>query len=597
MTPLLSGPAFTRSSGGRAAPVSGKYAADLPQNRFHAPFGLLQSLEELASKGSLEMANAVGATAGFGTGRQETLFALGRHGLSRPISESGGPSQGNRLRQRLLAVAMLAATTGGFNYRATAQTQALIIESRQAQQAMITGDYARAIKLYRGLVHALPNNVGLVLDLGLALHSAGRYREAVPRLEAYLRQQPGATKVWFLLGLDELHAREPQQAAAALAHVVKAEPDNNRARLELSQALMGAGHLRQALSDLQELTRRAPQDPRGWQALGLCYVALSQQAFHRLENQALGSAYWDALMGHALLSREQFHTAFTYYRRALRKNPTLVEPYRGIVKIYQNTGHNDWAAIEQARMLRLSLPACGNPTPECDFLSGNYERVVKATDGVKTPKAYYWSSLAFSALAKRAFLRLTQMPSAPEIYALMAEAYRIQGRYDLAVKMWRKALAFKPGDRYLEEGLARALWLDREYRKALPILEDLVKSHPESFALNFELGDTLLHTNSATQAMPFLEKAAHYEPTSMEVHAALGRAYMQLNQPNKAIPHFKLALNLDDQGTIYYQLAQAYQRAGDHRRASRIMKEFEQISAAARERLPKSIVDSPLTPP
>src|SRR5207245_1408140 len=85
-----------------------------------------------------------------------------------------------------------------------------------------------------------------------------------------------------------------------------------------------------------------------------------------------------------------------------------------------------------------------------------------------------------------------------------------------------------------------------------------IKTQPESVALNYELGDTLLRgQDAAPKAIPFLEKAAQISPDDMAVRASLGRAYMRVGEPEKAIPQFKAALGLDEEGTLYYQLATA----------------------------------------
>ena len=68
-----------------------------------------------------------------------------------------------------------------------AQRDGLPAKSHDAKKAMSEGRFEAAVSLYQELVRADPDNAGFVLDLGLALHSAGRYREAVRQFEAYLK--------------------------------------------------------------------------------------------------------------------------------------------------------------------------------------------------------------------------------------------------------------------------------------------------------------------------------------------------------------------------------------------------------------------------
>jgi tetratricopeptide (TPR) repeat protein len=70
---------------------------------------------------------------------------------------------------------------------------------------------------------------------------------------------------------------------------------------------------------------------------------------------------------------------------------------------------------------------------------------------------------------------------------------------------------------------------------------------------------------------------------------------MRAGQTEKAIPQFKAALGLDKEGTIYYQLAQAYRETGQKELAMQTMQEFERISKAAKARRPQEIYQ--ITPP
>src|SRR5260370_2941004 len=65
----------------------------------------------------------------------------------------------------------------------TPQIDSLALKSQQAKQLMAEGHFQQAISLYRELNKAVPNNPGLKLNLGMALHLAGKKREAIPELE------------------------------------------------------------------------------------------------------------------------------------------------------------------------------------------------------------------------------------------------------------------------------------------------------------------------------------------------------------------------------------------------------------------------------
>ena len=51
--------------------------------------------------------------------------------------------------------------------------------------------FDEAVPIYRELVRALPNNPGLVMNLGLALDYSGHKREALEEFEKALQLEPG----------------------------------------------------------------------------------------------------------------------------------------------------------------------------------------------------------------------------------------------------------------------------------------------------------------------------------------------------------------------------------------------------------------------
>ena len=65
--------------------------------------------------------------------------------------------------------------------------------SQQGAAAMRAGRYAEAERVYRELVKAQPDQPGWSANLGLALHSQGKFREAAVALERSLKLKPSIT--------------------------------------------------------------------------------------------------------------------------------------------------------------------------------------------------------------------------------------------------------------------------------------------------------------------------------------------------------------------------------------------------------------------
>ena len=100
------------------------------------------------------------------------------------------------------------------------QTDSLALKSQRAKQLMAEGKFVQAVSLYRELNQEVPNNPGLMLNLGMALHMAGKKREAIPELEAAVKFDPGLAPAWLFLGAAHLQLGETTAAVKALKVVL-----------------------------------------------------------------------------------------------------------------------------------------------------------------------------------------------------------------------------------------------------------------------------------------------------------------------------------------------------------------------------------------
>src|SRR5437879_12320750 len=101
----------------------------------------------------------------------------------------------------LLCLASIPAQSSGLP-----QTDSLALKSQRAKQLMAEGYFAQAIPLYRELNQAVPNNPGLLLNLGMAMHMAGKEREAISELEAAVKLDPALAPAWPFLGTARLQS-------------------------------------------------------------------------------------------------------------------------------------------------------------------------------------------------------------------------------------------------------------------------------------------------------------------------------------------------------------------------------------------------------
>jgi tetratricopeptide (TPR) repeat protein len=349
-------------------------------------------------------------------------------------------------------------------------------------------------------------------------------------------------------------------------------------RLELADSFLSTGRFRPAATHFRKLTELTPQDHKAWHGLGLSYLGLSRQAFEALQKREPDSKYVLVILANSRAKEQQYRSAFSLYRRALDRDRGLRGVHTAIAAIYRVTGHADWAAVEEEKERGLAAPDCTKASAECAFRAGRYEQILTMPD---SPETLYWKNRSYSELAVAALGQLVRLPPSPEIHELTAEALDLQGDHRQAADELREALRLAPGDRRLGELLARTLWRSREFDQAEPLLESLLHADPNSAELNFELGDAFLQQEDAEKAIPWLEKAVKIRPELLSAHASLARAYARAGQPAAAIPHFKAALSLDHDGSLYFQLARAYQGTGNSNLAQEAMRRFNEIRSKA----------------
>jgi tetratricopeptide (TPR) repeat protein len=462
-----------------------------------------------------------------------------------------------------------------------AQSDDLALKSQRAKESMAEGKFADAIPLYVELNQALPGNPGLLLNLGMALHMAGEERKAVPQLEAAVKIEPKLAPAWLFLGAARLQLGDAPAAVRALRTVLYLQPDHPGALEMLAGALLSMDRPEEAAGQYRKLAELNPQSSPAWYGLGRSYEALSVRAFEKLQKTAFESAYCLALIADARLREQQFSSAFYLYRQAVEKMPAMPGLHSALAVVYRQTGHPDWASTEEEKEHELPKPNCRTRTLDCLFRTGQYRSLVASAEGAKTPEAYYWHSRAYNELALQAFDRLGQLPPSAEQHELRANIYNAQRKYAEAAEEWRKALVLSPSNRQIQKQLAMNLKFAQDYSAALPFFQDLLRGQPSSPDLNYLTGETFLDLQRAEEAIPLLKRAVNGDPKLLAAHKALARADLAVGKAADAIPHLKAALATDEDGSLHYQLAKAYQATSQPELAKNILMEYQELQRSA----------------
>ena len=478
-----------------------------------------------------------------------------------------------------------------------AQDQDLAKLSNDARQLMAEGKFEQAIPICEQLVKAVPGNSGLVLNLGLAQEMAGHPAKAVPLFEQVLKTEPGNVPALMELAGSQMELNQPKLALAPLRKVLSEQPANHDAREMLAGALSAADELEQAAEQYRKLTSADAADAKAWYGLGKTYESLSERLFERISKSDTESPYAAALIGYSRLSQQQYKSAFFFFRQAEQKLPNLRGLHAVMAKIYQETGHADWAAVEEKAEESLPAPNCAVAPAECAFMQNHYLESAKAGSKSAAAGSLFWAVKAYNQLAIEAFGRLGGLAESVELHALKAQILHGHKQELEAAKEWRAALNLAPGDHRLESELARSLFLAHDYKGAMELVQKLLAGDGTSPHLNFIMGESLLRTEQPGEAVSYLEKTIRADSKMLPAHASLGLALARLDRNAEAIPHLEKALALDDDGSLHYALARAYQEAGNAERSRDLMVEYQRIQKQNEEQKEALVKEIQIAPP
>jgi tetratricopeptide (TPR) repeat protein len=459
-----------------------------------------------------------------------------------------------------------------------AQSSKLAEESNQARELMASGHFEEAIPIYQELVKAIPENVGLITNLGVAYHMAGHEREAVTQLTHALKMDPHNLPANLYLGYAYLSLGQAEKAIPHLEVALRAEPSDLGIRGNLAESLFAVRRFQEATVQFEKLAQAAPANPEVWYRLGLCYQELSQEGFDELQKIATGSSYWLALVAESRAKAMQLSSAFYFYREALAKNPRLRGVHAALAALYQKSGHPDWAKTEEQREEKLGKPDCAVERNDCAFRAGRYLELAGLTG--KTPAIYYWKIKAYQKLAVDALGHLGQLPDSPQLHELMGRIHMDERQFPAAVEEWQKAYDLSGKSSGIGRQLVLALFQVQNFTEARQVLEAMLKQSPGAADLNYMYGFTLLSLKQPKDAAHYLEISLKRDPENLAAHSTLAQAYLAMGESKLAIPHLKAALPTDRDGSLHYQLARAYQASGQTELARAMLQQYQQMHNA-----------------
>ncbi len=195
----------------------------------------------------------------------------------------------------------------------------------------------------------------MTLAQAIALHRAGRRREAQPLYERALRDRPDDPHTLFAYGLCLLEQGSLTEGIRAMRRLARVDPRHAGAQQALGKALALSGDAAGAEAHLRRAVDLAPQSPDAWIELG---AVLARAAPERAEatlrdglsRHAGNAALWCNL-GNVLALRGFRSEAVESWRKALSLQPDLVEAELALALELRASGKGDDAVAVLKRAI------------------------------------------------------------------------------------------------------------------------------------------------------------------------------------------------------------------------------------------------------
>lgn len=337
-----------------------------------------------------------------------------------------------------------------------------------------------------------------------------------------------------------------------------------------------------AVAELRAAAATAPRNPRVWYDLGQAYNAVKENALSTFTSPS--DAPWRTLLSaDALLENGHLTDAFTLYRAAEAALASMVTIHDSVARIYDRTGHAQWAITERAK-IHMGADYCSARRPLCEFRAGRFGSSLDAAAKGSDAEARYWTARAANELALAAFKHLETLPDSVERRSVRAAVAQAQERYTDAVEELKAAVHLAGRQPELQYQLASAYYAARDYEMSLTTLTPLLQAYPDDVRLLLLKAQALSQLQRADESVPILKQLVERHPNDARLKFALGRAYFQAGNYTESIPLLQQQLDTDSDGSLHMQLARAYSAIAQRDKAPPLLAESEKLRKADEER-------------
>jgi serine/threonine protein kinase/tetratricopeptide (TPR) repeat protein len=345
-----------------------------------------------------------------------------------------------------------------------------------------------------------------------------------------------------------------------------------------------AGNLDQAITAFNEATKTDPQFAIAFAGLGEAYLVkyLNSKDSHWLDEASANCTQALKLNDqlapvHVTIGRiddagGEHDLALQEFQRALALEPHNADALFGIAQVYENQGRIKDAEdmFHRAAALRPDYWDGHNKLGLFYFRQKRFGEAIAEFDKViaLTPDnvaGYINEAVTYNKSGQpdkgaEALQKALKLSPTYAIYANLGQVYYRTGKYDLAAQNTEQALKLNEKDYRLWVNLAAAYrWMNQDsaalnaYRRALPLVEEVVKARPQDAGVQAQLGQLYANLGQRDKAISRLNTALALGPDDPDVLSSVADSYEALADHAKAVQFANKAL---DKGYTFESMKQ-----------------------------------------
>ena len=370
----------------------------------------------------------------------------------------------------------------------------------------------RAEQEFLALSKETPADASVWFGLGEAKRLKGDLDGARAQYLQALGEQKDYLPARYELADVGLMSQRFQEALQQANEILKARPDDNRAKLLRARSMLATGNLSAARDELNAMAKSSPRDLEVQFVLGLVAVneqkyAEARAIFTKLE--ATGDPRAIIGVSEAYLAEKQFQKAVEILQEAVKKTPDSPLIHEQFAKAVALAGRYDLAVAE-------------------------YQSLIS-----EDPNSV-WKRLR------------------------LADVYTLKGDNNNAIVTYQKAEQLSPTDLQASIALGQALFRSGRITEARMQYEKVVRSNPDNPGALNNAAYFLAEIGNLDEALKLAQRALEKVPGQPDFSDTIGYIYLKKGQRDSAIRTFSnLARKYPGFATFRYHLGLALLENGD----------------------------------